>query len=134
MKLGSQLATFIHIYYSLPWSNTSKYIYIHPHILILYHDLIHPNIYIYIYHLLRMRLDTTYFAENWKYCSKIIFKCVNNAVRPIFNENFTEKICLWVPWTVHGIHWKSMKHFSQKKEEGEMQMLDMATVSKRILN
>ena len=24
-------------------------------------------------------------TENWKYCSKIIFKCVNNIVRPIFN-------------------------------------------------
>ena len=33
----------------------------------------------------------TYFAENWKYCNKIIFKCVNSAVRPIFNENFVEK-------------------------------------------
>ena len=27
---------------------------------------------------LKIRLDTTYFAENWKYCSKIIFKCVKN--------------------------------------------------------
>ena len=23
--------------------------------------------------------------ENWKYCSKIIFKCVNSIVGPIFN-------------------------------------------------
>ena len=29
--------------------------------------------------------------ENWKYCSKIIFKCVNNIVELIFNENFTKK-------------------------------------------
>ena len=29
-------------------------------------------------------------VENWKYCSKIIFKCVNNAVRPNFNLKFTE--------------------------------------------
>ena len=28
-------------------------------------------------------------AENW--CNKIIFKCVNSAVRPSFNENFGEK-------------------------------------------
>ena len=40
---------------------------------------------------LRVRLNTTYFAENWKHCSKIIFKCVNIAMRPIFNENFVEK-------------------------------------------
>ena len=40
--------------------------------------------------------------ENWKYCSKIIFKCVNSAVKPIFNESFAEKRGLWVPWTVHG--------------------------------
>ena len=24
-------------------------------------------------------------TENWKYCSKVIFKCVNSTVRPIFN-------------------------------------------------
>ena len=29
--------------------------------------------------------------ENWKYCSKIIFKCVNSIVRPIFNKNITKK-------------------------------------------
>ena len=38
-----------------------------------------------------MRLDTAYFTENWKHCNKIIFKCVNSVVRPIFNENFVEK-------------------------------------------
>ena len=39
-------------------------------------------------------LDIAYFAENWKYCSKIIFKCMNSAVIPIFNESFAEKkIC-----------------------------------------
>ena len=42
-------------------------------------------------------------AENWKlklktekYCSKIIFKCVNSTVGPIFNEKVTEKWNLWV--------------------------------------
>ena len=57
-------------------------------------------------------------AENWKYCSKIIFKYVNSAVGSIFNESFIEKKrfvgpvnsaqdlltdteqCLWVLWTV----------------------------------
>ena len=33
----------------------------------------------------RVCLDTT---ENWKYCSKIIFKCVNSPVKPIFNFFF----------------------------------------------
>ena len=32
---------------------------------------------------------------NWKYCSKIIFKCVNSIVRPIFNKKVTEKCNLW---------------------------------------
>ena len=30
-------------------------------------------------------------TENWKHCSKIIFKCVNSTVRPIFNEKIVEK-------------------------------------------
>ena len=30
------------------------------------------------------------FAENWKHCSKIIFKCANNDVGPSFNENFAK--------------------------------------------
>ena len=43
---------------------------------------------------LRVGLDTIYFAENWKHCSKIIFKYVNSVVWPIFNEIFGEKeIC-----------------------------------------
>ena len=40
------------------------------------------------------------FAEtknwNWKHCSKIIFKCVNSTVRPIFNEKVVQKWNLWV--------------------------------------
>ena len=48
-------------------------------------------------------MDRTYFAEteNWKHCNKIIFKCVNNAVEPIFNEKVDKKGSLWDPWTVH---------------------------------
>ena len=30
-------------------------------------------------------------TETEKHCSKIIFKCVNSAVRPIFNEKVAEK-------------------------------------------
>ena len=32
----------------------------------------------------------------WNHCSKIIFKCVNNAVWPIFNEKIDKKWNLWV--------------------------------------
>ena len=47
---------------------------------------------------LRVCLDRTYFAEteNWKHCSKIVFKCVNSAVGPIFNEKIDKKWNLWV--------------------------------------
>ena len=38
--------------------------------------------------IIKVRLD---IAENWKYYSKIIFKCVNSDVEPIFNESFAEK-------------------------------------------
>ena len=42
--------------------------------------------------------------KNWKYCSKIIFKCVNSVMEPIFNEKVVEKseiygYCSWVPQT-----------------------------------
>ena len=30
-------------------------------------------------------------TENGKYCSKIIFKCVNRIIELIFNEKVTEK-------------------------------------------
>ena len=48
------------------------------------------------------RMDWVYFFWNWKYCNKIIFKCVNNTVRLIFNEKMVEKCNLWDSWTVHG--------------------------------
>ena len=35
--------------------------------------------------ILRVCLDTAYFIENLKHCSKINFKCVNSAVKSIFN-------------------------------------------------
>ena len=39
------------------------------------------------------------FAEtenwNWKYCSEIIFKCVNSVVGPIFNKKIVKKCNLW---------------------------------------
>ena len=52
---------------------------------------------------IRVRLDRTYFAEteNWKHYNKIIFKCVNNTVRTIFNEKIVEKWNLWDSWIIH---------------------------------
>ena len=82
-----------------------------------------------LYEIIMVCLNTTYFTENWKYCSKIIFKCVKSAVRPIFNENFVKKRGFWVPWTVHGTHWKSTlladTFFSKKinKKERKIQTL-----------
>ena len=32
----------------------------------------------------------------WNHCSKIIFKCVNSTVGPIFNEKVAKKWNLWV--------------------------------------
>ena len=32
----------------------------------------------------------------WNHCTKIIFKCVNSAVGPIFNEKIDKKWNLWV--------------------------------------
>ena len=61
----------------------------------------------------RVRLAT---AENWnwKHYSKIIFKCVNSTVEPIFNEKVVEKWSLWDPWIVHRctIHRTHKPHFS----------------------
>ena len=42
--------------------------------------------------LLLLKLKT----KNWKYCNKIIFKCVNSTVGLIFNEKLAEKWNLWV--------------------------------------
>ena len=57
-------------------------------------------------------------TKNWKHYSKIIFKYVNNTVRPIFNENFVEKRGLWVLWTVHKTHWQTHKIFLVKEVVG----------------
>ena len=35
-------------------------------------------------------------TENWKHCNKIIFKCVNSAMGPIFNEKIDKKWNLWI--------------------------------------
>ena len=74
-------------------------------------------------------------TENWKHCSKIIFKYVNNVVGSIFNENFVEKRDLWVPWTVHGSYWNSVNALlKKKKKKGETLDVDVDAVSKWILS
>ena len=47
---------------------------------------------------LLVRLDWIYFTkiENWKHCNKIIFKCMNSTMGPIFNEKVAEKWNLWI--------------------------------------
>ena len=55
--------------------------------------------------LLWVCLDWAYFCWNWKYCSKLIFKCVNSAVGPIFNKKNCWKVKFVGPWTVNGTHW-----------------------------
>ena len=70
---------------------------------------------------LRVRLDT---AENWKlktekHCSKIIFKCVNSIVGPIFNEKVVKKWNLWVreQYTGPTGDWKSVEKSSFSAKE-----------------
>ena len=64
----------------------------------------------YTWKMLWVRLDWTYYCwnwklktENWKYCSKIIFKCVNSTMGPILNF-FSAWTVLWTvmnsAWTV----------------------------------
>ena len=55
-------------------------------------------------------------TENWKHCNKIIFKCVNSAVEPIFNEKVAEK--WWETWTVGAkLTAEKSKHFARKKKK-----------------
>ena len=53
---------------------------------------------------------------------------------PIFNEKVAEKRGLWVPWTVHGIHWcdiKQQKHASKKKKNVATQTQDTNAIQTR---
>ena len=74
---------------------------------------------------LRVCLDRTYFAEteNWKHYSKIIFKCVNSVVGPIFNEKIVKKWYLWVREqcmnALFTVEKSTFKAESKKKRETE---------------
>ena len=94
----------------------------------------------------RVCLDKIYFAEteNWKHCSKIIFKCVNSTVGPIFNEKINKnEICgsvnsarmhssrktgqklrlLFMYRQLGEKAWKKEKKKKRKKEKGKTQKL-----------
>ena len=66
------------------------------------------------------------FGYSWKlklktekHCSKIIFKCVNSTVGPIFNEKVAEKYSLWDPWIVHEstVHKRKVKKLRLGKKK-----------------
>ena len=56
---------------------------------------------------------------NWKHCSKINFKCINNVMGPIFNKKVIENCNLWDPWTVHGytVHSWQVNYYGLKKKK-----------------
>ena len=62
-----------------------------------------------------------------KHCSKIIFKCVNSIVGPIFNEKVDKKWYLWVHkqctnalFTVEKVNLYGWKLKKKKKKKAEM--------------
>ena len=58
-------------------------------------------------------------TENWKYCSKIIFKYVNNIVRPIFNF-FSAWTVMNSVATVLVVPWNTWSE--EKKKSGKTQL------------
>ena len=78
ITIGSPLAKFhTYIYFSIPTSPTS-FLWWHDN----FANVDLGSVWI---QLILLKID------NWKHCNKIIFKYVNNAVRPNFNEKFVEK-------------------------------------------
>ena len=66
---------------------------------------------------------------NWKHCSKIIFKCVNSAVRSIFNKKIAEKGNLWdrkqcmnALFTVDKVNYCGLNQKKRKKKKRKMQL------------
>ena len=84
-------------------------------------------IYIYVFEAKKENLKKEHLRSIWiqlklkteKHCSKIIFKCVNSTVRPIFNEKVNEKSSLWDLWIVHGstVHGRKVKKLWLGKEK-----------------
>ena len=77
--------------------------------------------------LLWVCLDWTYCCwklktENWKHCSKIIFKCVHSTVWPIFNMWTVYAQCVNSTYTVHNSKiclLKSTNAGKKKKKKAE---------------
>ena len=66
--------------------------------------------------------------ENWKYYNKIIFKCVNSTVGPIFNifkyvkSTCTVcKQCMHCSWTVNFVSESQYKRLEEKKKKKKKQ-------------
>ena len=81
-------------------------------------------------------MDTTYFAKNRKYCSTIIFKCVNSVVWPIFNESLGEKEVYGSRKQCTRPTGKDRNMFlkKQKKKTPKCRRWNADSVSKRILS
>ena len=69
---------------------------------------------VYLEVILRVCLDTVYLTENWKYGSKIIFKCMNSIMWPICNESFVEKKNLYIRSTESAL--ALLKHTLKKMQ------------------
>ena len=74
----------------------------------------------------RVCLDCAYFCWNWKYCSEIIFKCVNSAVGPIFNKKLLKSVicgtvnsaqCTYALFTVDKVNYCRLNQKKKKKKE-----------------
>ena len=84
--------SFLQISQLFPWDCQSQFYYAHIIILLLSIRLEWVDTVTTIFRSVWIQLKT----ENWKlkiekYCSKIIFKCVNSIIEHIFNEKITEK-------------------------------------------
>ena len=63
----------------------------------------------------------------WNHCSKIIFKCVNSIVGPIFNEKVAKKWNLWV-------HKQYIMHcLGQKSQHLRLLFIEQYINSNRVL-
>ena len=74
--------------------------------------------------ILRVCLDTIYFAKNWKYCSKIIFKCVNSTVEPMnsaWTVYFVSSTVNPCAWTVRLLFIRTGKKKQKEKKNNNMQ-------------
>ena len=91
---------------------------------------IYIYIYIYFFEAKKENLKKEHLRSIWiqlklkteKHYSKIIFKYVNSAVSPIFNEKVVEKCSLWDSWIVYGstVHGRKVKKLRLGKKSHTM--------------